>query len=213
MPTGEEVVEVGGRLKPGQLYDINSHTLAAVVRENGGVPLTFKITGDTIESIKNSIKTALEADFLVASGGSSMGEKDLIINVLEEWGQVYFHGIKVKPGKPTTFAVVKNKPFLGMPGYPTSCLINAYLLLGPAVRKMGHMPLKSDVQIQSTLYDRLIGSPDRMRFQTVKVISGNAKPIMKESGAITGMAYADGYVVVPQGNVMEKGSAVTVNFF
>jgi molybdopterin molybdotransferase len=213
MPTGEEVVEIGGRLKTGQLYDINSHTLAAVVRENGGIPKACNITGDTIEAIKSSIEAALEADMLVTSGGSSMGEKDLIINVLEEWGEVFFHGIKVKPGKPTTFAVVKNKPVLGMPGYPTSCLINAYLLLGPAIRKMGHMPHKHNLNARATLGERVVCSRDRMRFQTVKMENGMAYPIIKESGAITGTAYADGYVVVPEGKSMEKGSEVTVTFF
>ena len=212
MPTGEELVKIGANLKPGQLYDINSHTLAAVVEENGGIPWIFKITGDTVEEIKASIKVALEADFIVTSGGSSMGEKDLIINVLEEWGEVLFHGIKVKPGKPTTFAVVKDKPFLGMPGYPTSCLINAYLLLGPAVRKMGHMPHKYNSNARATLGASL-SSKDRMRFQTVKVKDGMVHPIIRESGAITGTAYADGYVVVPEGNIMEKGSEVTVTFF
>ena len=213
MPTGKEVVEIGGRLKPSQLYDINSHTLAAVVKENGGIPLTLKVTGDTIEAIKSSIKSALEADIIVTSGGSSMGEKDLIINVLEEWGKVFFHGIKVKPGKPTTFAVVKNKPVLGMPGYPTSCLLNAYLLLGPAIRKMGRMPHKNNLNTGATLGERVVGSLDRMRFQTVKITDGTAFPIIKESGAITGMAYADGYIVLPAGNVLEKGSEVTVTLF
>lgn len=213
MPTGKEVVEIGGRLKPGQLYDINSHTLAAVVRENGGIPLPLKVTGDTLEEIKYSIKSALAADMIVTSGGSSMGEKDLIINVLEEWGKVFFHGIKVKPGKPTTFAVVKNKPILGMPGYPTSCLLNAYLLLGPAVRKMGRMPQKQNLNMRATLGERVAGSRDRIRFQTVKVADGIASPIIKESGAITGTAYADDYVIVPIGVVMEKGTIVNVTMF
>jgi molybdopterin molybdotransferase len=213
MPTGEEVVEIGGRLKPGQLYDINSHTLAAVVKENGGIPRTFKITGDTIEAIKSSIKSALGADILVFSGGSSMGEKDLIINVLEEWGEVFFHGIRVKPGKPTTFAMLKNKPVFGMPGYPTSCLINAHLLLGPAIRKMGHTPVKNNLNALVILGEDVACSGDRMRFQTVKIKDGIAYPIIKESGAITGTAYADGYIVVPAGSAMPKGTEVTVTFF
>ena len=213
LPTGKEVVAIGERLKPGQLYDINSHTLSAVVRENGGLPLAMKITNDSIEGIKSSIKSALTADIIVTSGGSSMGEKDLIINVLEEWGEVLFHGIKIKPGKPTTFAVVKNKPVLGMPGYPTSCLINAYLLLGPVIRKMGHLPQKSNSIIQAKLGERITGGKDRMRFQTIRFIDGRAYPINKESGAITGTAYADGYIIVPVDAVIEKETEVSVTLF
>jgi molybdenum cofactor synthesis domain-containing protein len=213
LPTGKEVVAIGERLKLGQLYDINSHTLSAVVKENGGLPLAMKITNDSIEGIKSSIKSALTADIIVTSGGSSMGEKDLIINVLEEWGEVLFHGIKIKPGKPTTFAVVKNKPVLGMPGYPTSCLINAYLLLGPVIRKMGHMPQKPNSNIQAKLGERITGGKDRMRFQTVRFIDGRAYPINKESGAITGTAYADGYVIVPVDAAIEKETEVSVTLF
>jgi molybdopterin biosynthesis enzyme len=108
---------------------------------------------------------------------------------------------------------VKNKPVLGMPGYPTSCLLNAYLLLGPAIRKMGRMPHKNNLNTGATLGERVVGSLDRMRFQTVKITDGTAFPIIKESGAITGMAYADGYIVLPAGNVLEKGSEVTVTLF
>jgi molybdopterin molybdotransferase len=213
MPTGKEVVDVGSRLKPSQLYDINSHTIAAVVRENGGLPVTLKITGDSLDAIKSSLKSALASDMVVTSGGSSMGEKDLIINVLEEWGKVYFHGVKVKPGKPATFAVVQDKPVLGMPGFPTSCLLDAYLLLAPAVRKMGRVPGRASVEIQATLAERVAGAPDRVRFQTVKLSEGKALPVIKESGAITAMAYADGYIVVPQGGAVEAGAGVTVTLF
>jgi len=213
MPTGEEIVEIGKPLKPGQLYDINSHTLAAVVRGNGGEPIMFHVTGDKLEDIRTSLQAALSADMVVTSGGSSMGEKDLIINVLEEWGEVLFHGIKIKPGKPTTFAMVNGKPVLGMPGYPTSCLLNAHLLLGPAVRKMGHLPARHNLSTQAELGDRVVGSSERQRFQTVRLDGKIAYPIFKESGAITGTARADGFIVVPESTAVEKGAQVTVTFF
>ena len=115
--------------------------------------------------------------------------------------------------EPTTFAIVKNKPVLGLPGYPTSCLLNAYLMLGPALRKMGRLAPKNDNIVQAILGERAAGSPDRVRFQTVKLVEGTAIPVIKESGAITGMAYADGYIVVPQGAVLEKGARVSVSLF
>ena len=74
------------------------------------------------------------------SGGSSVGERDLTLDVLQQKGDVLFHGIAVKPGKPTVFGRIGNKPVLGMPGYPTSCLSNAYLLLVPLLRRLAHLP-------------------------------------------------------------------------
>jgi molybdopterin molybdotransferase len=213
MPTGKEVIEVGSSLKTGQLYDINSHTIAAVVRENGGIPRTLRVTGDSVEAIESSLKSALAADMVVTSGGSSMGEKDLIINVLEAWGKVYFHGIKVKPGKPMAFALVQDKPVIGLPGNPTSCLLDAYLLLGPAIRKMGRLPGKGSVEVRVVLAERVAAGTDRVRFQAVKVAGGKAFPVVKESGAITAVAYADGYIVVPQGEVIEQGTIVAVSIF
>ncbi|MEK7354774.1 MAG: gephyrin-like molybdotransferase Glp, partial [Chloroflexota bacterium] len=134
LPSGEEVVEIGKKLKPGQLYDINSHTVASVIKENGGIPIRLGVVGDTREDIRKKIGEALKNDLVVISGGSSVGERDLLTGVIEGWGQVFFHGIQVKPGKPTLFAIVEGKPLFGMPGYPTSCLINSYLFLLPVVR-------------------------------------------------------------------------------
>jgi molybdopterin molybdotransferase len=214
MPTGEEIVTTGKRLKPGQLYDINSHTLAAVARDNGAEPLLLPITGDSLEDIQTSLDKALEADMVVTSGGSSVGEKDLIINVLEMWGEVLFHGIQIKPGKPTTFAVVRGKPVIGMPGYPTSCLINAYLLLAPAIRIMARLPQKRNYFIEATLGVKVWGGSGRRRFQPVKIEDDIALPVLKESGAITGTAEADGYIVISEDqNFLEKGTRVRVTLF
>ena len=77
---------------------------------------------------------------MVFSGGSSVGERDLILDVIARRGEILFHGIAVKPGKPTAFGLIDGKPVFGMPGYPTSCLSNAYMLLVPALRRMAHLP-------------------------------------------------------------------------
>ena len=148
LPTGEEVSELGQSLKRGRVYDINSHTIASVVQANGGIPIRLGVAGDDAEELKSAITEALKSDLVVISGGSSVGERDLLVNVLEGWGEVLFHGIQIKPGKPTLFAILpvegpvegQGKPLLGMPGYPTSCLINAYLFVMPSLRQMAHLP-------------------------------------------------------------------------
>ncbi len=206
MPTGEEIAEAGQALRPGQIYDINSHTVAAVVRQSGGEPVKMPIAEDKPEKLRAAIESALETDMVVISGGSSVGERDLMFSILEELGKVLFHGIQVKPGKPTMFAVVRGKPVLGMPGYPTSCLINAHLLLQPAVRKMAHLPVQGEKPVEATLAQSVPGSVGRRQFLPVKLVEGQAVPLFKESGAITATAEADGYLdIAPNVDILEKG--------
>ncbi|MFH1381766.1 MAG: gephyrin-like molybdotransferase Glp [Chloroflexota bacterium] len=214
LSSGEEVEEVGKKLKPGQIYDINSHTVTAVVTDNGGIAIKSGIVGDKIEAIKACLTEALKSDLVVISGGSSVGERDLLVGVLEGWGKILFHGIQVKPGKPTIFAMIEGKPLLGMPGYPTSCLINGYLFLLPAVRKMAHLPPRAGKTVTARVGRRIPGSVGRRQFLTVKVNEGEAIPVFKESGAITSIAEADGYIEIAENvDLLEKGETVTVTLF
>jgi len=214
LPTGEEVIPGGKKLKPGQLYDINSHTIAAVVSSNGGTAVRIGIAGDTIEELRRTIKEALKYDLVVLSGGSSVGTRDLLVDVIEGWGHVLFHGVQVKPGKPTIFAMVEGKPLMGMPGYPTSCLINSYLFLLPSVRKMAHLPLRQGDRVQAKLSRRMPLSTGRRQFLTVKLVGDEAVPVFKESGAITSIANADGYIELAENiDLLEKGDPVVVTLF
>ena len=215
LPSGEEVAEIGSELGPGQIYDINSHTIASLVKDNGGLPVRMGIVGDTVEDIKTKISAALkDNDLVIISGGSSVGDRDLIVGVLEDWGEVLFHGIQIKPGKPTLFAIVEDKPLFGMPGYPTSCLVNAYLFLMPVIRKMAHLGLRPGKTVEAKLGRRVQGSVGRKQFLTVKVEDGEVFSVFKESGAITSIAAADGYIEIEQNvDVLEKGTPVTVTLF
>ncbi|MFC1918665.1 gephyrin-like molybdotransferase Glp [Chloroflexota bacterium] len=214
LPSGEEVIEVGKKLKRGHVYDINSHTVASVVKENGGIPVRLGTVADTPEDIRTKITEALKSDLVVISGGSSVGERDLLIGVLQDWGEILFHGIQVKPGKPTIFALLQGKPLMGMPGYPTSCLVNTYLFLLPALRKMAHLPPRRGETVEAKLSRRVPGSVGRKQFLTVRVEDGEAVPVFKESGAITSIARADGYIEIEQNiDLLEKGEPVTVTLF
>jgi len=214
LPTGEEVIEVGKKLRRGQVYDINSHTISSVVRANGGIPLRVGIAGDNLEELKSTIGEALKSDLVVLSGGSSVGERDLLVDVLQGWGEILFHGIQVKPGKPTIFAMIEGKPLMGMPGYPTSCLINTYLFILPAIRKMAHLPPRRGETVEARLSRRVPGSVGRRQFLTVKIEGDEAVPVFKESGAITSVAEADGYIEIAENiDLLEKGEPVTVTLF
>jgi molybdenum cofactor synthesis domain-containing protein len=214
VPTGEEILPVGKRLQPGQIYDINSHTVAAVVRQNGGVVLTLPIVKDNLAALRAAFALALTADYVVTTGGSSVGERDLLLNVLQEMGRVLFHGIRIKPGKPVAFAMAQDKPVLGLPGNPTSCLIDAYLLLAPALRQMAHLPPARERVVKARLGRDERGSGDRRLFLTVWLKDGKAYSAFKESSAITSTADADGYISVPEDTpVLKKGTVVDVTLF
>ena len=214
LSTGDEIVDPGTPLAPGQIYDINKVTLSAVVSEHGGVPVTYRTAMDTIEDVSRAVADCLAEDLLVFSGGSSVGRRDLIIDVIAEKGAVLFHGIAVKPGKPTAFGLVGGKPFFGMPGYPTSCLSNAYILLAPALRRIARLPPQPLRSVRMPLGARVTSVVDRHQFYSVRIADGQAIPAFKASGDITSMSQADGYIEVPIGvNAVDKGEMVDVTLF
>jgi molybdenum cofactor synthesis domain-containing protein len=209
--SGPEIAPQGTPLKPGQIYDINSFTLASVIEMNGGVAEKRGIMEDTLRSIKQSLNDAAKYDLGVFSGGSSVGVKDLFGEAIEEMGEVYFHGVKTKPGKPTLFGKVKDTPVFGMPGYPTSCLNNSYVYLLPALRKMARLEPKHWVRVDVPMGESFESKGDREQFVTVEIKKGKAYRVFKQSGDITSMTNADGFIILPIGfTKIEAGDLVTV---
>ena len=214
LSTGNEIVPPGRPLAPGQIYDVNRHTLAAVISEHGGIPVPYGTTQDTLEELTSALDACLAEDCVVVSGGSSVGERDLIVDVVSERGEVRFHGIAVKPGKPTLFGMIDGKPIFGMSGYPTSCLINAYVLVVPLLHTIANLPPYTPQRLSLPLASRVTSAAGRHQFLTVRVAQGLAVPVFKASGNITSMSQADGYVEILE-NVesVEKGEMVEVVLF
>jgi molybdopterin molybdotransferase len=214
LSTGNEIVEAGTPLRPGQIYDINRYTLSAIVSAHGGVPIVIPSAPDTLDELSHAIDAALAHDILVFSGGSSVGERDLIIDAVSRHGEVIFHGVAVKPGKPTVFGRIHGKPVFGMPGYPTSCLSNGYMLLVPLLRKMARLPEYRPQVVRAPLARRVVSTTGRHQFYTVRLENGTAEPAFKASGDITSMALADGYIEIPvHVDVVEAGELVDVKLF
>ena len=209
--SGPEIVPQGTPLRPGQIYDVNSYTLAAVIESNGGFPVKRGIMLDDVESIEAAVMDAAGYDMGVFSGGSSVGARDFFGEVMERLGDVFFHGVRVKPGKPTLFGTVEGTPIFGMPGYPTSCLNNSYVFLAPAVRLMARLPPREARVLRLPMGHRMESRSDREQFITVRVEEGKAYRVFKQSGDITSMTHADGYIVLPVGvGVVEEGEEVEV---
>ena len=214
IPTGSEVCDLDSPLKEGQVYDVNSYTLTSVLLENGASVTRSPIVPDIVDEIRSAVTRHLDYDLIVFSGGSSVGEKDMLVRVIEDLGELLFHGVQIKPGKPTLFGLVKGTPILGMPGYPTSCLSNAYIFLVPAVRKMARLPPKQPKTVKAKMGARIVSASGREQFLTVKIKNGVAYPAFKASGAITSLADADGYIILPVNlDVIEKGEEVTITLF
>ena len=222
LSTGNEIIEPGTPLGPGQIYDINQFTIASVVEAHGGIAVPHPPAPDNLPDLVDAIRAASAADIVVFSGGSSVGERDLILDALQQIGEIIFHGIAVKPGKPTVFGRVPRRgpgsqewvPVFGMPGYPTSCLSNAYMLLLPMLRRVARLPEHAPRVVSVPLSRRVVSTTGRHQFYTVRVVDGSAVPAFKASGDITSMALADGYIEIPaQVDIVEAGEIVNVVLF
>jgi molybdopterin molybdotransferase len=214
LSTGNEVVEPGQALSPGQIFDVNRFTLGAIVSAHGGVPEPHRPAEDTIGALIASLDECAQADLVVFSGGSSVGERDLVVDAIAARGEMIFHGIAVRPGKPTAFALVSGTPFFGMPGNPTSCLSNAYILLVPFLRAIARLPPHAPRTVRVPLGRRIVSAANRHQFYTVRLRDGAALPAFKGSGDITSLSQADGYIEIPADqSVVDEGAMVQVTLF
>jgi molybdenum cofactor synthesis domain-containing protein len=212
--TGNEVVEPGTALQPGHIYDVNRFTLSAIVTLHGGVAEPHQPAADSLDALLRAIDQCAAADLIVFSGGSSVGERDLLVDAIAQRGTIIFHGIALSPGKPTAFAMIGDTPFFGMPGNPTSCLSNAYILLVPYLRAMARLPVHAPRTVDVRLGKRIASAVGRHQFYTVTLQDGVAYPAFKGSGDITSLSQADGYIEIPANqNLVEEGERVMVTLF
>jgi molybdopterin molybdotransferase len=214
LSTGNEVVEPGQALAPGHIYDVNRFTLAAIVQAHGGIAAPRPAAEDSVDALIAALDACADADLIVFSGGSSVGERDLLVDAIASRGEMVFHGIAVRPGKPTAFAIVRGAPFFGMPGNPSSCLSNAYILLVPFLRALARLAPHAPRTLRVPLGRRIASAVNRHQFYTVTVRDGIAQPAFKGSGDITSLSRADGYIEIPADqNIVEEGTLVTVTLF
>ncbi len=213
-PTGDEVVAQSEPLGAGQVYDVNRFTLAAVVKRHGGVAVTHTPAGDTIDALAAVLDAGRAHDLMVFSGGSSVGRRDLLVDAVRARGEILFHGVAVKPGKPTLFGRVGDVPVLGLSGYPTSCLSNAYGLLVPLLRRTARLPPWEPRVERLPLTRAVRSTADRHQIYPVAIIEGRAEPAFKSSGDITSLARADGFFEIPAGVAeLAAGTVVDVRRF
>ncbi len=214
MSTGNELVTHDvNNLKVGKIYDINSIVLRQGIINTGADVNYLGISKDNFNEIKERIEEGLkESDIVILSGGTSKGEGDLAVRVLETFEniEVQVHGIKIKPGKPLIFAKLKHKMIFILPGYPTSSLSCFYVFIDDFLRKLSGYPLRNKSARKLEVGERIYSPIGRHHFKAVQIkdIAGTSKiyPVKTGSEAISTLFYSDGYIEIEElEEIVEKG--------
>lgn len=215
LSTGNELIEPSNHWTPGKIFDSNSHSLAAAVKNCGCEPKILGIVKDDYTEVYKTIQESIqECDILITSGGTSAGAGDMLREVIEDIGEVIIHGISIKPGKPTIIGKIDDKLVFGLPGFPVSALIIFDVFLRPYLMELSGKPQMEHRTIELPLARRLHSSRGRIHYALVKIENNKVYPILKDSGAITSLADADGYIKVPKNvEILEEGSNVKVSPF
>ena len=223
--TGDEIVDADTDPKPGQVRNINQHSLAGLIEESGAELRDWGVVRDDKDQLIRAIGEALEwSDLVLLSGGSSMGAKDIALEAILSFpdSEFIFHGISVSPGKPTIFAKACGKPIVGLPGYPVSALVIFDLFAAPVIRKIGGEEMTGMNRFAKTLRATLktniasqVGREDYVRV-TLERDSERwlATPLPTKSGAIFTLVKADGMVRIDLNqDGLEQGEEVEVILF
>jgi len=223
--TGDEIVDADTEPRPGQVRNINQHSLAGLIEECGGDLKDWGVIRDDRGDLSKAIGEALEwGDLVLLSGGSSMGAKDIALETILSFpnSEFIFHGISIAPGKPTIFARACAKPIMGLPGYPVSALVIFDLFGAPLIRRLGGESADALQRFSRTVRARLktniasqLGREDYVRVtlerQSDRLI---ATPLPSKSGAIFTLVKADGMVRIEMNqDGLEQGEEVEVILF
>ena len=217
--SGDEIVPVDEVPLPGKIRDINRYTVSNLIKNSGGCVEFIGIARDSIQEIEKRLKLAQKYDLILISGGSSKGERDYITEAIEKLGgTILFHGISIKPGKPTIFGKLWEKPIFGLPGHPNSCVMVTIRFVLPLLRRMRGEPAAEDMRISGVLTTNIpstYGIEEYVRV-TVEVVNGanHVTPVFAKSSVISSLTRSSGYVVVPESaEGFEKGEVVEIHLF
>lgn len=217
--SGDEIVPIEIKPKLGEIRDINSYTISALIQEACAVPVCYGIVKDDKIQLKKVLEKACkETDMVLISGGSSVGTKDFTIDVLSSMpdSNILVHGISISPGKPTILAKVGNKSVWGLPGQVTSAMVVLKIVVIPFLDQIKGLAKKSKpIKISAKLSRNIASAQGRKDFTRVMLKTKDnqliAEPVLGKSGLIRPMIYADGLLEIDANlEGMEKGSIVDI---
>ncbi|MFC1870517.1 gephyrin-like molybdotransferase Glp [Chloroflexota bacterium] len=214
--TGDELVDINEPLPPGKIYNSNSYSLAALVRRYGAVPKILGIARDNEESMLAKLQQGLDSDILITTGGVSVGDYDVVKDILAKEGEITFWRVRMKPGKPLAFGMIKGIPHLGLPGNPVSSMVTFELFARPAILKMMGKKNWAKPVVAAVLEDPVKNTDGRRIFARAIVEKRGGQYFARltgpqGSGILTSMASANGLAIVPEDKAsMKAGEVVQV---
>ncbi|RLC99887.1 MAG: molybdopterin molybdenumtransferase MoeA [Chloroflexi bacterium] len=218
--TGDEIVQIEERVAPGQIRDINTHTLSSLIIKTGGIPASYGIVKDDYDLLLKKCLQALDkSDMVMISGGSSVGTRDYTMQALSALpgSSILVHGISISPGKPTILSKSKNIAFWGLPGHVASAMVVFTIIVSVFIEHIsGLSPLnKRKTKIPAILTRNISSAQGRTDFIRMQLIEKDgklwAKPILGKSGLINTMVKADGLVEIEINTEgLNKGTTVSV---
>jgi putative molybdopterin biosynthesis protein len=218
-PTGTEIIEPGNEPGEGDILESNSRMFEAMAVSYGGIAHRFPPIEDDYQKIRQAVSAALDQyDMVIVNAGSSAGTEDYTVHILRELGEVLVHGVAIKPGKPVILAVVKDKPVIGLPGYPVSAYIGFENFVKPVMSLFtGEHGYESN-KVEAVISKRLVSSLKHKEYVRVKVgeVGGRlvASPLARGAGAAMSLVRADGFCVIGQNcEGVEAGESVTVELY
>jgi molybdopterin molybdotransferase len=203
LPTGEELVDDDP--DPGEVVETNGLAVSRLVERWGGTASYRDVVTDDREALRAALDADREHDLVVTTGGSSVGERDLVPEVVGELGEVLVHGVALKPGHPVALGTLSgDTPVLMLPGYPVSCLVNAVQFLRPAVAWSGGFDPAPVPTVEAELAGKVRSEPGRRTFARVEVECEGDRRLARPTraggaGVLSSVALADGWVEVPEG--------------
>ena len=212
VPTGDELVDVDEPRAPGKVVNSNAYAMEALVREAGAIPRVLGIVRDTRDATIAALARALESDFIVTTGGVSVGEFDFVKDALEALGaETKFWRVAMKPGKPVVLSTLRDRVIFGLPGNPVSCVVSFHLFVLPALRKaMGQTRdlFHGAIEVRPTA--PLKSARDRRIYYRVRIDADrNATPMTAQgSGVLTSMIGANGLAIIEPGRNAAAGDVV-----
>jgi molybdopterin molybdotransferase len=207
--TGDEVIEVDQPLQPGKIRNSNSYLLEAAVRRAGAIAHRLGVAQDTVESLREKFSQAMQADLILTSGGVSVGDFDLVKNIMAEQGTINFWRINMRPGKPVAFGHIGQIPLLGLPGNPVSAAVTFELFGRPVIRKMlGHTRLLRP-QVEVIVEDGVADVAMRRHYARAHVTWRDGRFVAHTTGnqgsnIMTSLLNANALVIVPEGGVQVR---------
>jgi|BioPla2DNA2_1021312.scaffolds.fasta_scaffold03719_6 molybdopterin molybdotransferase len=213
--TGDELIDITQPLKKSQIRDVNTYVLCSAIESAGCEPVKIGIVKDDFKALQTAVQKSLkDCDVLLVSGGSSVGVKDATAKVFESLGEVYFHGIAIKPGKPTIFGKIGEKSVFGLPGHPLASYFIFDLFIRPMLYKIQNAKEFRNSTV-AKLTAPIPSNHGRQECVPVRVFEQNeellAEPIFNKSGLISVLAKAQGYIVIDRDcEGLSKDDLVTV---